>query len=313
MIRAEHIHKSFRNIRAVHDISFEIKPGEIIGLLGPNGSGKTTVLRMVAGFFPPSSGSILIDDMNLYTSHPSIRARIGYLPERVPLYDALTVDEFLHYVSELKGVVRAQRKTHLESIVSKCNLESVRNRLIGKLSKGFRERTGLAQALIGDPDILVLDEPTIGLDPRQTAEFRSLIKALSKNKIVLLSSHLLSEVSMLCSRVLIMDQGALLASGSPKELEETVRNSAELVVAVRGAVDRLERALQNISGIIAVRLDRSSGSEHELRIRYQKKKDIRPLLSRTVVDVGLELLSLREVPIALEEIFLKMTDRGKES
>ncbi len=220
MIRAEHLCKKFRNSHAVQDISFEINRGEIVGLLGPNGSGKTTVLRIAAGFFPPTSGRILIGGVDLYTSDSSLRSRIGYLPERVPLYDSLTTKEFLEFVADLKGVARSQKKENFESVISKCGLESVQNRLIGKLSLGFRERIGLAQALIGDPDILILDEPTNGLDPKQMVEVRSLIKALSKNKTVILSSHLLSEVSQLCSRVLIMNHGSLVASGSPGKLEE---------------------------------------------------------------------------------------------
>ena len=228
MIRVDHISKVFHNTHAVRDVSFEIKEGEIVGLLGPNGSGKTTTLRMSAGFFSPTSGHVFIGDSDLYASPHSLRMRIGYLPENVSLYDQLTVAEFLGYVADLKQVAPSVKKEQVEFLIAQCNLQTVQNRLIGKLSKGFRGRIGLAQALIGDPGILILDEPTSGLDPKQMAEVRALIKKLSKNKAVLFSSHLLSEVSQLCSRVLIMDQGALVASGTPgkyEELEEIFLNA----------------------------------------------------------------------------------------
>ena len=220
MIRVDHISKTFRHIDAVRDVSFEIKQGEIVGLLGPNGSGKTTTLRMSAGFFSPTSGQVFVNGSDLYASPHALRSRIGYLPENVPLYDQLTVEEFLGYVADLKQVAPSVKKEQIESLIAQCNLQTVRNRLIEELSKGFRGRIGFAQALVGSPDILILDEPTNGLDPKQTAEVRALIKTIAQKKAVLLSSHLLSEVSQLCSRVLIMNQGTLVASGTPGKAEE---------------------------------------------------------------------------------------------
>ncbi len=263
-------------------------------------------MRMLAGFFPPTSGRVLIDGSDLFHSGYKMRSAIGYLPENVPLYQNLTTEEFLYFVSELKKIPRRARKNEIETVVHRCDLESVKRRLIGKLSKGFKQRIGLAQALIGNPSVLILDEPTSGLDPKQIIEIRWLIRELAKSKTVIVSTHILPEVSMLCSRVLILHEGVLVASGTPDELGVKLRHSGELVMNVRGNVEKLEANFRTMNGIIAIRRENVSAVEHQYFIRYKKEKDIRSALSRSVMDSGLELLGLHEAPISLEEIFMKM-------
>ncbi|PIQ86475.1 MAG: MFS transporter [Candidatus Omnitrophica bacterium CG11_big_fil_rev_8_21_14_0_20_45_26] len=306
MIQVKHLSKSFSKIRAVQDISFDVKPGEILGLLGPNGAGKTTTMRMLAGFFPPSAGHVLVDEKDLHESPVTIRRRIGYLPENVPLYRDLVTIDFLNYVATLKGVSRRERKKCLGDVIEQCGLGSVRERIIGKLSKGYRQRIGLAQALIGNPSLLILDEPTSGLDPKQIIEIRQLIKTLSANRTVILSTHILPEVSMICSRVLIIHEGSVIASGTPGELEQQLRHSSELAVQVRGTAEGFEQSVRQVPGILAIRIESSKGQEYDYRIIYKKNQDVRPLVSRSVVASGLELLGMQQVSMTLEDIFLRI-------
>lgn len=306
MIRAERLSKSFGKRIVLRDVSFEVNRGEILGLLGPNGAGKTTTIRILAGFFPPTSGHVVLDGRDLFESGSRIRSRIGYLPENVPLYSQLTTEEFLNFVAECKGIPPREKSEQIELVVNGCGLQSARRRLAGTLSKGFRQRIGLAQALLGNPSVLILDEPTVGLDPRQIMEVRSLIKEFARERTVILSTHILPEVSMLCSRVLIMDQGVLVASGTPSELAEKIRHSAELAVTVRGEAVGLEDAFGKIPGIIAVRRVPFQNAEQEFRIRFRKGRDIRPAVSKLVVDSGFELLGIKELSVSMEEIFLRI-------
>lgn len=307
MIQVKHVSKSFRNREVLRDISFEVRTGEIVGLLGPNGAGKTTTMRILAGFFPPTSGQLLLNGTDFWADGVKSRAQIGYLPENVPLYDNLTAEEFLRMVSELKNIPSRDRNQAVNSVIKQCDLSSVRERLMGKLSKGFKQRIGLAQALIGSPSILILDEPTSGLDPKQISEVRALIRELARQKTVILSTHILPEASMLCSRVLMIHQGKIAASGTADELALRLRQSAEILVSIRGKNYKIESQFSQIPGIIAVRREKSGQNEHEYRIRYRKEKDVRPAISRSVLECGLELLELRESPMSLEEIFLNLT------
>ena len=211
MISVQKVSKFFGPIKALQDISFEIKRGEVIGFLGPNGAGKTTMMRLITGFFPPTDGTVLIDGQNLFKSKPNLRKKIGYLPENNPLYRDMTTKAFLFYVAALKGIPFWSRKKIVQKVADQCGVDSVLNRIVGKLSKGFQQRVGLSQALLGDPELLVLDEPTNGLDPKQIIEIRSLIQALGRERTILLSTHILPEVQATCQRVLILNEGQVAA------------------------------------------------------------------------------------------------------
>ena len=244
MIQAEHLCKSFGKIRAIQDLSFAVGSGEILGLLGPNGAGKTTTMRILAGFFPPTSGRVSVNGADLFDFRRAVKRQIGYPPENVPLYQNLTAESFLGYVADVKGVPYRQKKKSIRHVIEQCNLGAVERRLIGGLSRGFRQRLGLAQALLGSPSVLILDEPTVGLDPKQITEIRSLIKTLAKERVVIISTHILPEASMLCSRVLIIHKGILVASGAPDELGYQLRRSGELMVHVRGSQELIEESFR---------------------------------------------------------------------
>jgi ABC-2 type transport system ATP-binding protein len=218
MISVQNVSKFFGSLKALDCVSFEIKSGEVVGFLGPNGAGKTTMMRIIAGIFPASEGNVLINGKNLFQSKAAVRSQIGYLAEHNPLYRDMTAKEFLFYVAALKGVGFWNRKREVESVIDQCDLGDVRNRLIGKLSKGYQQRTGLAQALIENPSFLILDEPTNGLDPKQISDMRKLIRSLSSKRTIFLSTHILSEVQATCQRVLILNEGRLMVNFELSEL-----------------------------------------------------------------------------------------------
>ena len=220
MISVQNVSKSFGPVRALQNISFEIKPGEVVGFLGPNGAGKTTLMRIITGFFPPSEGNVLIDGKDLFRSKPEVRKKIGYLAEHNPLYRDMTARAFLTYAAALKGIPLKGRKEAIQKAAEQCGVSSVFDRLIGKLSKGFQQRLGLAQALLGDPELLILDEPTNGLDPKQIIEIRNLIQTLGRTRTILLSTHILPEVELTCQRIFILSQGRLAASMTLEELKD---------------------------------------------------------------------------------------------
>ncbi len=314
MISVRQVSKSFGAIRAIRDVSFEIKRGEVVGFLGPNGAGKTTLMRLVTGFFPPTSGTILIDGKNLFRSGAKLRRNIGYLPENNPLYRDMTARDFLCYVASLKGISFRSRAGEVKKISDQCAIGPVLNRIIGKLSKGYQQRVGLAQALLGDPDLLILDEPTNGLDPRQILEIRTLIQVLGKERTILLSSHILPEVQMTCERVLILNEGRLVAMGTSDDLENHLRQSEELVVTVRGApAAEHPFPMENLPGVLGVKLERDLGGERDYRILCRRGKDARSEIAKFILDSGMELLSLKPAEWTLEEIFLKIvTSEPKE-
>ncbi|MBI4394810.1 MAG: ABC transporter ATP-binding protein [Candidatus Omnitrophica bacterium] len=224
MISVQNVSKFFGPIKALQNITFEIKRGEVVGFLGPNGAGKTTMMRLITGFFPPSEGQVLIDGKDLCKSKSEIRRKIGYLPENNPLYRDMTAKDFLSYVAQLKGISFRTQKTAIQKTAEQCGVESVFNRLVGKLSKGYQQRLGLAQALLGDPELLILDEPTNGLDPKQIVEMRNLIQLLRHERTILLSTHILSEVQMTCERVLILNEGKMAADLELKSIEASLED-----------------------------------------------------------------------------------------
>ena len=317
LLRVEEISKKFGRFQAIDNVSFELKKGEVLGFLGPNGAGKTTTVRILTGFFPPSKGKVWIDDIDLFRNPYEAKKRIGYLPEQVSLYTDLRIEEFLHFVAKVKGVGWRDRKMHVEEKLGKCGLWESRRKLIGHLSKGYRQRVGLAQALIGDPDVLVLDEPTSGLDPKQIIEIRNLIRELGQERMLIVSTHILPEVNMLCDRVLIMNQGRIVASGTTDELEAGLQKAHEIFVVMgdprkKKKAMELLKGLEGVERIVVKEEDKTSVS---LALVVSKGGDLRPMITRLFVENQLPLLEIRSGRLSLEEIFMKIVVQetpGKE-
>ncbi len=317
ILRVEKISKQFGRIRALDQVSFEVRQGEVLGFLGPNGAGKTTTMRILAGYFPPSSGHVWIEGHDLFSAPEKYKKWIGYLPESVSLYQDMTVTEFLNFFAELRGVPKKQKKKELDEKIARCGLGDVQRRLIGPLSKGFKQRVGLAQALLGDPKLMILDEPTNGLDPQQIIEIRSLIRELGRERTVILSTHILPEVSMICDRVLIVNDGRVVASGTPRELEKELRSSQEIIVVLGDAKSGAD-AKDLLAALEGVEDIQSSVSEEGVRLTLavRGEKDLRPVISRLCVEHQIPLLEIRTGRLSLEDIFMRLVvkeDRVGES
>ncbi len=307
-VRVENISKNFGDRQVLDNVSFEIRRGEVLGFLGPNGAGKTTTMRILTGFFPPSAGKVWINGQDLFKNPSSAKKQIGYLPESVNVYTDMRVTEFLDFVAQVKGVPRLNRRAHLEEKISRCGLWDVRDRLIGRLSKGYRQRVGLAQALIGDPELLVLDEPTSGLDPKQIIEIRTLIRELGKERTLILSTHILPEVSMVCDRVLIINRGKVIASGTPDELEAGVKDQHEVFVVI-GDLSKREAAmkiLESLPAVERIKMVEERKDNVSFSLSVHKGSDIRPVISKLFVQQEIPLLEIRSGQMSLEEIFMKL-------
>ena len=301
MIEVIGLEKSYAGFPALKGISFTVPAGEVTGFLGPNGAGKTTTLRILSGFMPATQGTVKIDGLDVRERSREVRRRVGYLPEDVPLYRDLTVQAFLAYLAGLKEVPRARIGAEIERVVTATGLEPVTTRLISQISRGYRQRTGLAMAMLGDPPVLLLDEPTIGLDPNQVVEVRELIRRLSGQKTVLLSSHILTEVAQITSRVLIIHEGRLVASGTPRDLAGDMHLERRVRVRVRQGL-----TAELWSGLSGIRvLDHSDGESALLEMK-DPERDL-PVLARRVVSSGLDLLELYEEVSDLETIFRTAT------
>jgi ABC-2 type transport system ATP-binding protein len=307
VITVQHLTKRFGSHTAVDDLSFEVGAGEVLGFLGPNGAGKTTSMRMVTGYLPPSRGSVAIDGHDLLKRPIDAKRRIGYLPENPPLYPELTVRQFLGFVAEIKDVPRARRPAAIDRALQRANLGDVAGKRISTLSKGFKQRVGLAQAIVHEPPVLVLDEPTSSLDPKQRVEVRDLIVALRGEHTVLLSTHILPEVSQVTDRVVIINRGRVMAIDSPQNLSQRLRGREEVTVEVGGAaVDDVRGALAAVPGVSGVRADEIDGVVNA-RIESALGIDVRPEIAR-VLAARWRLLALRSESLTLEEIFLKLTE-----
>ncbi len=312
LVRFESVTKRYGNKFAVENLSFEIAQGEVIGFLGPNGAGKTTAMRILAGYFSPTSGRVILDGMDLFREPQRAKRHVGYLPEVVRLYPDMRVREYLRYVAELKGIRPKDIPMEMEEKISLCGLTDVERRLIGRLSKGFRQRVGLAQALIGDPPVLVLDEPTTGLDPKQISEIRALIRDLGKRRAVILSTHILPEVSMICNRVIMIHQGKVLASGTVRELESCLKDREAIFVTVPGAQyqETAEEILSKISGVENVRVVERHENEIQFCLETAQDEDLRPEITKFFVESKIPVLEIRRDQLTLEEIFLKLLKDG---
>jgi ABC-2 type transport system ATP-binding protein len=308
MIEVENLTKTYSGFRAVQDISFHVNKGEIVGFLGPNGAGKSTTMKVLAGYFPPTDGKIRIAGFDVVTDSIEVRKRIGYMPENVPLYTDMRVNEFLHFRAELKKVNRRKIKDRVEAVKQLCSLRDVENKIIGTLSKGYRQRVGLADALVHDPELLILDEPTIGLDPNQIRAVRDLIKDLGKHHTILLSTHILSEVELTCSRVLVINRGRIEASDTPANLTKLVRGGGSILLEVKApgadVVSRL-KALPNIEDVEVILP--GEGEWTHAKIFAQPGIDVREDIYSIVRQNNWPLRELSRVKATLEEAFVELT------
>ncbi|MBI3962424.1 MAG: ABC transporter ATP-binding protein [Deinococcus sp.] len=304
MIQVEHLTKRYGPNTAVQDLSFQVAPGEILGLLGPNGAGKTTTLRVLAGFLPATEGKVQVAGFDVFEQPMEVKRRIGYLPELPPLYPEMSVEGYLGFVARLKRLPPRQVPGRIDAVLEQCSLGEVQHRLLGRLSKGYRQRVGLAQVLIHDPPVLILDEPTAGLDPRQILEVRQLIKSLGGSRTIILSTHILPEVSATCGRVVIINRGQVVAVDTPENLSRRRTGAERLLVRIDGPADQVKEALGAVPGVAAVQEEISDGVTGW---QVEGPGDLGPALAREVVQRGWGLRELRPLTLSLEDIFIELT------
>ena len=302
MITIDGLTKAYGNKTAISNVSFQVNRGEVLGFLGPNGAGKTTTMKIITSFMPPTSGRVSVMDYDTVKDSIKTRQCIGYLPENTPLYQDMRVMTFLKFVARAKGVKKANMASRVNKVICEFGLEGVQNAVIATLSKGFRQRVGLAQALINDPPVLILDEPTIGLDPRQIYEIRQLIKDLSGSRTIILSSHILPEVSQLCDRVAIINKGRIVAIDSPQVLKARLQDHSSIVIKVGDRLDEALKIIEDIEGVMAV----SSSNSSVLNIETIKNKDLRPVMAEKIVGAGIPLLEIVRKEMSLEQIFMEL-------
>jgi ABC-2 type transport system ATP-binding protein len=307
MIEVENLTKKYGRQTAVDAISFKVMKGEILGFLGPNGAGKTTTMRILTCYLPPTEGRARVAGFDVFEQPLEVKKRVGYTPETPPLYPDLEVQEFLDFCARIKGLPAATRAARLAETMEKTRIADVRGKLIGRLSKGYRQRVGLAQALLGNPEVLILDEPTAGLDPKQIIETRELIRGLGGEHTIILSTHILPEVSMVCGRVVIINKGRVVAEDTPANLTHRLRGAASLRLEVRGEEAEVLETLRTVSGVLAVRPRGASAGVAAFELDPAPGTDVRPEVARAVVGRGYDLLALQQVGMSLEDIFLHLT------
>ncbi|PZS05682.1 MAG: hypothetical protein DLM69_00750 [Candidatus Chloroheliales bacterium] len=317
MIQVQDLTKYYGPYRAVSDISFTVNDGEIVGFLGPNGAGKTTTMRITTGYIPPTFGTVTVDNFDVTKDSMQVRRRIGYLPETVPLYTDMTPREYLNYMGKLRGMRDGRlREARIEDVMEVTGVTSVASRLIGKLSRGFRQRVGIAQAMLHNPDVLILDEPTVGLDPRQIIEVRELIRELGKSHTIILSTHILPEVSMLCDRVIIINRGRIAVDDTLANLEQQMASNDVLEVALRASATEAQAVLAGVAGVQAVEPLPPDVGDGEgvtrFRVSGLPDSDLRAPLAHTVIAGGYDLLELKSQRLTLEDIFVNITTRDDE-
>ncbi len=306
MIEVKDLVKRYGDHCAVDHLSFTIEDGKIYGFLGPNGAGKSTTMNIITGYLSATEGSVTVDGHDICARPEKAKAAIGYLPEIPPLYDEMTVEEYLTFAAELKGVKKAEVASQVQKVVSLAHLEDVFPRLIRNLSKGYRQRVGLAQAMLGDPKVLIFDEPTVGLDPKQITEIRALIRTLAKDHTVILSSHILSEIQAVCDEVLILHHGKLVASDTVENLEAHLSGAAVLTAEVRGSKAAVESVLASLQGIVSASVCEEGGIS-AVELSCEKGCDIREALFFALAGAHLPLLMLRFEEASLEKVFLELT------
>lgn len=314
MISAKNLTKRYGKHEAIKDLTFDIEKGEITGFLGPNGAGKSTTMNIITGYLSTSEGSVTVDGLDVLEYPEEVKSKIGYLPEQPPLYFDMTVKEYLLFVGELKKVSKVQFKQDIEKIYDLVKIADHSDRLIKNLSKGYKQRVGLAQALIGNPSLLILDEPTVGLDPKQIIEIRSLIKSLREDHSIVLSSHILPEVSLICERVIIINEGIIVASDSPDNLSKRLLGSNKLSLRVIGNQKEIGKALSSVPGVVKIDyLPSQEDGAEDVMIEAGTDQDIRKSVFDAVAKAKLSMLQMRPMDMSLEDIFLHVTTSEKEA
>jgi len=308
MIEVRGLTKRFVNTVAVNNISFEVREGEIVGFLGPNGAGKTTTMRMLTCFMPATSGQAYVDGLDIFTQSLEVRKRVGYMPENVPLYPEMRVEEYLNFRAKLKGVERKKRKSRVEEVIERCWLKDVRRKINGHLSKGYRQRVGLAECLVHNPKILILDEPTIGLDPAQIRATRKLIRELAHDHTVLLSTHILPEVEMTCERVIIINEGHIALQDSLENLIGGAKATVPVRLEVKGPPERIKAVLETIPGVTRVQEEQARANTRFL-IESSSGTDVREEISNRMARNGWPIIELTSKAKTLEEIFVDIVSR----
>ncbi len=307
MISVQNLHKHFGNIHAVNNVSFEISKGEVVGFLGPNGAGKSTTMRIITGFLAPSSGKVTIDGININKAPVEAKSKIGYLPESTALYPDMVVIDFLFFVGRMRGLKHSQLMDRISDISDKCRLGSVLNRKINVLSKGYKQRVGLAQALLTDPQVLILDEPTIGLDPNQIGEIRDLIKEIGKTKTILLSSHILPEVSSTCQRLLVINNGGLVAEGTPESLSKNSTQYNKYRLGIRGDVKIIHEKISELPHFLNLELVASQSDLHELSLTCTGEQNFSEDIFDMAVNNNWRMTTLIREQVSLEDVFKGLT------
>lgn len=313
MIKIDNLSKNYGNHTAVNAINLEIEKGEIVGLLGPNGAGKSTTMNIITGYISATEGSVSIDGFDILKNPIQAKKRIGYLPEIPPLYTDMTVEEYLIFVSKLKKVEKNKSKEHIDTILESIKLTDVRKRLIKNLSKGYKQRVGLAQAIVGNPEVLILDEPTVGLDPKQIIEIRDLISKLGKEHTIILSSHILSEVSAICDRVVIINKGSIVAEGTPEDLSHKLSCGTKIALRIKGSKAEADEVIKNIPYINSITDDGiKEPNTIDIIVEGKEDYDLREDLFNAFSKANIPLLMMKPLNLTLEEIFLEVTDESKE-
>ena len=307
VIEVQHVTKRYGRVTAVDDVSFRVERGEILGFLGPNGAGKTTTMRILTGYMPPTEGRATVAGFDVFDQPLEAKRRTGYLPETPPLYPDMTVREYLSFVSKIRGVPGRERKERVATAMQRTHVADMADRHCGKLSKGYRQRVGLAQALIHNPEVLILDEPTAGLDPKQIIETRSLIRSLAGDHTIVLSTHILPEVSQTCHRVVIINRGRVVAVDTPENLTARLKGAETMYVHVDAANGDAAAALAAIPGVTRVVAAEQRGASGAFEVESERGTDVRREIARTIVAHGWGLLELRPMRMSLEEIFLQVT------
>ena len=313
MIEVKNITKKYGSFTAVDNISFKIEEGEIIGLLGPNGAGKSTTMNMITGYIEPTEGEIIVNGYDISKKTKKAKAQIGYMPEGVPLYSDLTVKEFVTYMAELKKVDRKTRKEKVEKIIEQTGLKDVEKKLTRNLSRGYKQRVSMAGALVGEPKILILDEPTVGLDPKQITEIRALIKELGKTHTVILSSHILSEVSQICNKVIIINKGKIVAIDTPENLEKKVESNNTTYVTVEDTENKMETIKEKIPEIKEIKLikENEDGTKQYV-LESEKDVDLRKIVFNEFAKENITIFEMKKADTTLEDAFMKLIEGGEK-
>ncbi len=317
MIELKNVTKKYNNFKAVDDISFKIEEGEIVGFLGPNGAGKSTTMSMITGYIEPTKGKIIVNGYDIDQKAKQAKRQIGYMPENVPLYTELTVKEFISYMADLKLVKRKDKKSEIERVLNQTGLNEVKSKLIRNLSRGYRQRVSLAGALVGNPPILILDEPTVGLDPKQVTEIRNLIKSLKEKHTILISSHILSEINQMCNKIIIINKGKIVKVDKTENIEsETLSSNSdkkELLITVEEETTTLSDITKKLKPIKSVTLINQKDKEKQYSISYEGDENVKKELLKLCIDKDINVVEVKKKEISLEDAFLKIIDEDSTS